>query len=100
MRRLADDLKEIIERMNAASRQHEASADPVAFEVCFFSGVIILIDNWFGYQIAKIARILNAHTDSLQWAESSCTALQRKLDDVAHTLEQQRRDQDRSFRFA
>lgn len=30
MRRLADDLKEIIERMNAASRQHEASADPVS----------------------------------------------------------------------
>lgn len=29
MRRLADDLKEIIERMNAASRQHEAAADPV-----------------------------------------------------------------------
>lgn len=29
MRRLADDLKEIIERMNAASRQTEASADPV-----------------------------------------------------------------------
>jgi hypothetical protein len=29
MRRLADDLKEIIERMNAASRQHEATADPV-----------------------------------------------------------------------
>ncbi|XP_045024095.1 LOW QUALITY PROTEIN: nuclear pore glycoprotein p62-like [Daphnia magna] len=77
MRRLADDLKEIIERMNAASR-HEATADP----------------------IAKIARILNAHTDSLQWAESSCTALQRKLDDVGRGLEQQRRDQDRSFRFA
>nr|CAG4642093.1 EOG090X0EZJ [Eurycercus lamellatus] len=68
MRRLADDLKEIIERMNASSRQHEASADP----------------------IAKIARILNAHTDSLQWAESNCTALQRKLDDVAHALDQQR----------
>ena len=29
MRRLADDLKEIIERMNAASRQQETSADPV-----------------------------------------------------------------------
>ena len=29
MRRLADDLKEIIERMNAAGRQNEASADPV-----------------------------------------------------------------------
>lgn len=78
MRRLADDLKEIIERMNAAGRQNEASADP----------------------IAKIARILNAHTDSLQWAESNCTALQRKLDDVAQGLEQQRRDQDRSYRFA
>lgn len=51
-------------------------------------------------QIAKIARILNAHTDSLQWAESSCTALQRKLDDVGRGLEQQRRDQDRSYRFA
>jgi len=78
MRRLADDLKEIIERMNAASRQHEVSADP----------------------INKIARILNAHTDSLQWAESSCTGLQRKLDAVANGLEQQRRDQERSFRFA
>jgi len=31
MRRLADDLKEIIERMNAAGRQNEASADPVNF---------------------------------------------------------------------
>ena len=51
-------------------------------------------------QISKIARILNAHTDALQWAESNCTALQRKLDDVNRALEQQRRDQDRSFRFA
>jgi len=51
-------------------------------------------------QINKIARILNAHTDSLQWAESSCTGLQRKLDAVANGLEQQRRDQERSFRFA
>lgn len=33
MRRLADDLKEIIERMNAASRQHEATADPVILNV-------------------------------------------------------------------
>ncbi len=102
MRRLADDLKEIIERMNAASRQHEATADPVtSIQILLHSNIIsleeILILN---KQIAKIARILNAHTDSLQWAESSCTGLQRKLDDVARGLEQQRRDQDRSFRFA
>ena len=37
MRRLADDLKEIIERMNAASRQHEATADPVNSSVILFS---------------------------------------------------------------
>ena len=29
VRRLADDLKEIIERLNAAGRQYEATADPV-----------------------------------------------------------------------
>ena len=28
VRRLADDLKEIIERMNSASKQHEATANP------------------------------------------------------------------------
>nr|CAG4650535.1 EOG090X0EZJ [Sida crystallina] len=78
MRRLSDDLKEIIERMNSAGRQNETNFDP----------------------ISKIARILNAHTDALQWAESNCTGLQRKLDDVGRALEQQRRDQDRSFRFA
>lgn len=99
MRRLADDLKEIIERMNAASRQHEATADPVF--VSFEKAILAYCYTHFVcYQIAKIARILNAHTDSLQWAESSCTALQRKLDDVGRGLEQQRRDQDRSFRFA
>lgn len=30
MRRLNDDLKEVIDKMNAASRQQEASADPVS----------------------------------------------------------------------
>lgn len=78
MRRLSDDLKEIIERINSSSRQNETNSDP----------------------ISMIARILNAHTDALQWAETNCTTLQRKMDDINQTLEQQRRDQERSYRFA
>lgn len=99
MLRLGEDLKEIIERMNAASRHNEASADPVRYVKFILLGFFLFIIVIF-QQIGKIQRILNAHTETLHWAETSCMTLQRKLDDVGRGLEQQRREQDRSYRFA
>jgi len=77
MKRMAEDLKEIIDHLNAANASQDGT-DPI-------------------YQIGKI---LNAHMDSLQWIEHNTNLVQRKLEEVNQLYEVQRKDQERRFRLA
>jgi hypothetical protein len=66
MRRLADDLKEIIERMNAASRQHEATADPVnskhdIFSSCVYVFTCFLFTSHFSTDCQNSANSQRSH---------------------------------------
>nr|CAG4644355.1 EOG090X0EZJ [Lepidurus arcticus] len=70
LRSMAEDLREIIENINASGTNQDPN-DP----------------------LVKIGRILNAHTDSLQWVENSITTLHKKLDDVSKEVDQQRRQE-------
>nr|CAG4652220.1 EOG090X0EZJ [Triops cancriformis] len=68
LRSMAEDLREIIENINASGGSQDAN-DP----------------------LVKIGKILNAHTDSLQWVESSIGNLHKKLEEVSKEADQQRR---------
>ncbi|KAM7435854.1 Nuclear pore glycoprotein p62 [Porites harrisoni] len=54
----------------------------------------------FSLQIAQIAKILNAHMNSLQWIEQNSGFLQRKVDEIARLSETRRKEQERNFRLA
>uniref|UniRef100_T1JM60 Nucleoporin NSP1-like C-terminal domain-containing protein n=1 Tax=Strigamia maritima TaxID=126957 RepID=T1JM60_STRMM len=77
MKRMAEDLKEIIDHVNT-SNNNQDNTDPV-------------------YQVGKI---LNAHMDSLQWIEQNTNLVQRKLEEVSQLYEVRRKDQERRFRLA
>ncbi|CAH1787484.1 unnamed protein product [Owenia fusiformis] len=77
LKRMVQDLKEVIDHLNANST-NQASTDP----------------------ISQIAKILNAHMDSLQWVDQNTVLLQRKVEDVAKQAELRRKEQETSFRLA
>ncbi|XP_055380917.1 nuclear pore glycoprotein p62 [Condylostylus longicornis] len=75
LKQMSEDLKEVIEYLNEATKMQDSS-DP----------------------INQIGRILNAHMNSLQWIETSSSAISTKLDDISKMHEQLKRDSERSFR--
>jgi len=75
LKQMSEDLKEVIDYLNEATKMQDNS-DP----------------------INQIGRILNAHMNSLQWIESSSSAISTKLDDISKMHEQLKRDSERSFR--
>jgi len=70
LKRMASDLKEIVEHLNATSGNQD-SADP----------------------LVQIGKILNAHVDSLQWIDHNTGVLQRRVEDVSKQLDIQRKQQ-------
>lgn len=46
--------------------------------------------------MAQIAKILNAHMDSLQWIDQNTNKLQQRVKEVSQVMDSQRREQ-RSF---
>ncbi|NXU50892.1 NUP62 protein, partial [Turnix velox] len=77
LKRMAQDLKDITEHLNA-SRGPADTSDP----------------------LQQICKILNAHMDSLQWIDQNSAVLQRKVEEVTKVCESRRKEQERNFRFA
>lgn len=75
LKRMAEDLREMIEHVNAANKVQDAN-DPMV----------------------QISKILNAHMDSLQWLDENTSLLQRKVDEVSRQLEHRRTEQERALR--
>lgn len=77
LKRMAQDLKDIIEHLNTSGGPADTS-DP----------------------LQQICKILNAHMDSLQWIDQNSALLQRKVEEVTKVCDNRRKDQERSFRIA
>ena len=74
LQRMSEDLKEIIEHINAQNRSQEDSNDPVL----------------------QIERVLNAHMDSLQWVDQSMAQVQKKLEEVTRLQEIRKKENERT----
>ncbi|XP_074003332.1 nuclear pore glycoprotein p62-like [Numenius arquata] len=77
LKRMAQDLKDIIDHLNTSGGPADTS-DP----------------------LQQICKILNAHMDSLQWIDQNSAVLQRKVEEVTKVCESRRKEQERNFRFA
>ncbi|NXU45624.1 NUP62 protein, partial [Drymodes brunneopygia] len=76
LKRMAQDLKDIIDHLNTSGGPADTS-DP----------------------LQQICKILNAHMDSLQWIDQNSAVLQRKVEEVTKVCERRRKEQERSFRI-
>ncbi|XP_035181561.1 nucleoporin-62 C-terminal-like protein isoform X2 [Oxyura jamaicensis] len=74
LKRMAQDLKDIIEHLNTSGGPADTS-DP----------------------LQQICKILNAHMDSLQWIDQNSALLQRKVEEVTKVCESRRKEQERNF---
>ncbi|XP_051938760.1 nucleoporin 62 like [Hippocampus zosterae] len=77
LKRMSQDLKEIIEHLNTSSGPADTS-DP----------------------LQQICKILNAHMDSLQWIDQNSVLLQRRVEEVSKLCDNQRKEQEKTFRLA
>lgn len=73
LKRMSEDLKEVISHLNSTTTTGLTTSHP----------------------LAQIGKILNAHMDSLQWIDSNATAMEKQLASVARLAEIHRRDSDR-----
>uniref|UniRef100_A0A6P8I079 Nuclear pore glycoprotein p62-like isoform X1 n=1 Tax=Actinia tenebrosa TaxID=6105 RepID=A0A6P8I079_ACTTE len=78
LKQMVGDLKSIIEHLNKAGSTQQENNDP----------------------IIQVAKILNAHMNSLQWIDQNAALLQRKVDEVSSLSEIRRKEQERDFRLA
>ncbi|XP_056097977.1 nucleoporin 62 like isoform X2 [Rhinichthys klamathensis goyatoka] len=76
LKRMSQDLKEIIEHLNTSSGPGDTT-DP----------------------LQQICKILNAHMDSLQWVEQNSVLLQRRVEEVSKVCENRSKEQEKSFRL-
>lgn len=77
LKRMSEDLKEIIEHLNQANRTQDSS-DP----------------------IVQIGKILNAHMNSLQWLDQQTTLLSQKIQQIDQMHQNFRQENERSFNLA
>ncbi|KAB5571086.1 hypothetical protein PHYPO_G00220890 [Pangasianodon hypophthalmus] len=77
LKRMSQDLKEIIEHLNTSNSLADTS-DP----------------------LQQICKILNAHMDSLQWVEQNSVLLQRRVEEVSKLCESRSKEQEKSFRLS
>nr|XP_019550201.2 LOW QUALITY PROTEIN: nuclear pore glycoprotein p62 [Aedes albopictus] len=76
LKQMSEDLKEVIEHLNESNKYSDPS-DP----------------------LVQIGKILNAHMNSLQWIESSTSAITNRLEDIGKMHDALRKDNERSFRL-
>ncbi|XP_075040715.1 nucleoporin-62 C-terminal-like protein [Mixophyes fleayi] len=74
LKRMAQDLKDVIEHLNTSAGPGDTS-NP----------------------LQQICKILNAHMDSLQWIDQNSALLQRKVEQMAKECESRRKEQERGF---
>lgn len=77
LKRMSEDLKEIIEHLNQANRTQDSS-DP----------------------IVQIGKILNAHMNSLQWLDQQTSLLSQKIQQIDQMHQNFRQENERSFSLA
>uniref|UniRef100_A0A1B6KP56 Nucleoporin NSP1-like C-terminal domain-containing protein n=1 Tax=Graphocephala atropunctata TaxID=36148 RepID=A0A1B6KP56_9HEMI len=77
LKQMSEDLREIIENLNESSRTQDNS-DP----------------------IVQIARILNAHMNSLHWIDQMSLNIQNQLENVTKLHDTHRRENERLFRIS
>ncbi|XP_015437250.1 PREDICTED: nuclear pore glycoprotein p62 isoform X2 [Dufourea novaeangliae] len=77
LKRMSEDLKEIIEHLNQANRTQDSS-DP----------------------IVQIGKILNAHMNSLQWLDQQTALLNQKIQQIDQMHQNFRQENERSFNLA
>ncbi|XP_076248839.1 nucleoporin 62 [Calliopsis andreniformis] len=77
LKRMSEDLKEIIEHLNQANRTQDSS-DP----------------------IVQIGKILNAHMNSLQWLDQQTSLLNQKIQQIDQMHQNFRQENERSFSLA
>ncbi|BFZ15863.1 hypothetical protein BsWGS_18902 [Bradybaena similaris] len=77
LKRMGQDLKEIIERLNSAN----ATPDP---------------DD----PVQQVTKILNAHVVSLMWVDRNTASLQRRVEEISKQVDSEKREQERNFRLA
>lgn len=76
LKQMSEDLKEVIEHLNESNKYSDPS-DP----------------------LVQIGKILNAHMNSLQWIESSTSAITNRLEEISKMHDALRKDNERSFRL-
>ncbi|XP_071023902.1 nuclear pore glycoprotein p62-like [Oncorhynchus clarkii lewisi] len=76
LKRMSQDLKEIIEHLNTSCGPADTS-DP----------------------LQQICKILNAHMDSLQWIDQNSVLLQRRVEDVSKLCDNRRKEQEKTLRI-
>lgn len=76
LRQMSEDLKEVIEHLNAANKFKDMT-DPMV----------------------KIGLILNAHMNSLQWIENQVGQVSTKIEDISQMYDSMRRSNERSIRL-
>ncbi|KAM4661832.1 nucleoporin-62 C-terminal-like protein isoform 1-T2 [Discoglossus pictus] len=74
LKRMAQDLKDVIEHLNTSAGPSDTS-NP----------------------LQQICKILNAHMDSLQWIDQNSALLQRKVEQVTKECESRRKEHERGF---
>ncbi|KAK7099218.1 nuclear pore glycoprotein p62-like [Littorina saxatilis] len=77
LKRMGQDLKEIIDRLNSGNTKPDPE-DPVQ----------------------QITKILNAHMDSLMWVDRQTGNLNRRVEDLSKVMESEKKEQERNFRLA
>ena len=77
LKRMSEDLKEIIEHLNEANRAQDSS-DP----------------------IVQVGKILNAHMNSLQWLEQRTALLNQKIQQIDQMHQNFRQENERTFNLA
>ncbi|XP_020320243.2 nuclear pore glycoprotein p62 [Oncorhynchus kisutch] len=76
LKRMSQDLKEIIEHLNTSCGPADTS-DP----------------------LQQICKILNAHMDSLQWIDQNSVLLQRRVEDVSKLCDNRHKEQEKTLRI-
>eukprot|EP00118_Oscarella_pearsei_P025978 m.309152 g.309152 ORF g.309152 m.309152 type:complete len:411 (+) comp45640_c0_seq1:12-1244(+) len=78
LKRMGQDLKDIIEHLNTQSAESESTMAP----------------------IHHIAKILNLHMESLQWVDQNAALMKKKVEEVSRMCDARRREQENTFRLA
>ena len=80
LKRMMEDLREIIERINNSNVNPAGQGGDEA--------------------MASIGKILNSHMDSLQWVDQSTNQLQKRLEDVGALMETRKMEHEKTFHLS